>query len=63
MAIRDETAVILAGAAVRQGGSRHHDAGNTKRRDREHNPATRAAEPSGFASELCKMLANLARLI
>jgi hypothetical protein len=63
MTFRDETAVIQAGAGVRQGGSRHHDAGNTKRRDPEHSPATRAAAPSGLASELHKMLANLARLI
>jgi hypothetical protein len=60
MGIQDESNALETSADVRTVDPRH-DGGKTLRRDPGHHRAARAAEPTGFAGELCKMLANLAR--
>jgi hypothetical protein len=60
MGTQDETNALETSAAARTVDPRH-DGGKTLRRDPDPQRTTRAAEPTGFAGELCKMLANLAR--
>jgi hypothetical protein len=60
MGTQDETDALEMSAAARTVDCRH-DGGKALRRDPDHHRATGAAGPTGFASELCKMLANLAR--
>lgn len=60
MGTQDETKLLERSAAAR-GADRRPPAKQMPRRAPGHDRANPAAEPSGFASELRKLLASLAR--